>query len=226
MAGLPLTKLILNDGFPGPVNPNMSIPVDGWDGTSHSCVTTPAFPVGTKVMAYTDNTRQPGYYTMYYGNLACYSSAADVSADFSDGKFWCAHTCLTADVADATYEIANNDGSSQPAYVLATCYTTLGWDGTKGFPIAVPCATLAGYQYGWFWVGGVCPCLDATLLQGTAGSAGGACVTTDDVRAGAVFLEYTAASGVLTAIDISQISDATGAVGAVPVAIGYALEAD
>jgi hypothetical protein len=226
MAGLPLSKLVLNDGFPGPVNPNLGIPKNGWNRGGQGCVTSPEYPVGTKIMAYTDNTHCPGWYTMYYGTLASYCADADVSADFSDGKFWCSHTCLTADAADATYELATNDGSSQPAYVLASCYTTAGWDGTKGAPIAVPCASMDGYDYGWFWVGGVCPCADATIIDGTSGDGVGVDVTTDDVRAGAVFLEYTATTGLLTAIDITQISDATGAVGAVPVAIGYSMEAD
>jgi hypothetical protein len=226
MANLPLGKLVLIDGFPGPVNPNVGVPANSWNRNGAGCVTYAEYPPGTKSMGYSDASTAPGWYTMYYGSLACYSSAADVSADFSDGKMWCSHTCLTTDAADATYEIADADGSSQPAHILASCYTTAGWDGTKGAAIAVPCATMDGYDYGWFWVGGVCPLNDVTLFQGTAGSAAGADVTTDDVRAGAVFLEYTAATGLLTAIDVTQMTDATGLVGPAPVPIGTALEAD
>ena len=226
MANLPLTKLVLYDRFPGAPNPNLGIPSGGWNNTTDNEVTSPTYPPGTKIQAYSDNSHAPGHYIMYYGSFAAYSADADVSGDYSDGRFWCSHCCLTDDVADATYEIASGDGSSQPPHVLAACFTTLGWDGTKGSPIAVPCATLDGYDYGWFWVGGVCPASDVTILRGLADSDAGADVTTDDVQAGDVFLEYTATTGLMTACDITQITDATGAIGRLPIPIGYVLEAD
>ena len=225
MATIQLSKLVLTDNFPGPVNSNQGVPANGWNNGG-ACVTSPEYPVGEKRMAYTDNTHCPGWTTFYYGTLACYSNLADVSADFSDGKFWCSHCCLTADAADATYEMATNDGSSSPAYVLATCYTAAGWDGTKGAPLAIPCATMDGYDYGWFWVGGVCPCKDVTVLQGTAGSEAGADVTTSDVKPGPFMLVYDTAAAKPTYTDITAITDATGAVGAIPIPLGQSMEAD
>ena len=104
MANLPLTKLVLYDRFPGTPSPVLGKPTNGWDNAGNGCVTTAEYPLGTKIIAYSDNTHNPGWYTMYYGTLACYSSGADVSDDFSDGKFWCSHCCLTADAADAWAE--------------------------------------------------------------------------------------------------------------------------
>lgn len=226
MATIQLSHINLIDRWPGAVNPNQSIPTDGWDGTGHSCVTTPVYPVGTKIMAYTDNSYCPGYYTMMYGGFAAFSSAADISGDFSDSVQWCGHCCLTSDTADATYEIPNYesvDVSGLPMTVLCREYTagtiTIG-DVSKGGPVALPCATLEGYDYGWFWVGGVCPCKDVTLMQGTADSEAGADMTTDGtVVPGAVWLCITAGTQLLTG-DISGFTAISTPLGFYP-PIGY-----
>jgi len=168
MANLRLSEVVLTDRWPGPVNPHLGIPKEGWDGTEHSGVTAPAYPVGTKIMAYTDNSHCPGWYTMYYGNLAAISDTNyGISEDFSDGKCWCGHCCLTADVSedgDPTYLIALSDGTYQPAYVMHQCTTEAVTDLSNGGGACIPCCTLDGYEYGWFWVGGVCPCKDVTVM--------------------------------------------------------------
>lgn len=216
MANIRLHKIILKDQWPGAANPNCGIPVDGWgvnDGTS------PAYPVGQKRMVYTDNSHQPGMYTMLYGNLAAVSDTNFcISHDFSNGKCWCAHCCLSVDVswaADPTYQIANHDNTAQPMYVMHMCSSLVDSVGTSDYSnsggAALPCCSMDGYDYGWFWVGGVCPCKDATIMEGSETDGNGADMTTDDtiIGGGNVFLDVTARSQVptseftLTAIELS-----------------------
>jgi len=220
MATIRLSRLSLIDKWPGLANPNLSIPTNGWDNTIDNFTTTasgqaPSYPVGTKIMAYTDNTNCPGYYTMM---MLMYHdfSAQDVSGDFSDGNIFCSHV---ATGCASTAELA--DTSRAPYFVVAKCYTAIATDVTKGTPVAVPCATIAsdgtvaytngyGDAYGWFWVGGVCPCEDATLLQGTVGSLLGADMTVNATTApGPVFVDYTTGVPLLMGCDNSNSMDAT-----------------
>lgn len=229
MANLPLTHLILNDTWPGVPNVQKGIPTDGWDNTFDNFNTAddtakafvPPQPIGEKRMVYTDNTNAPGYYTMMY--LAYHDpSSVDISADFSDSAFWCAHT-------DTTHASPlGADLSTPPYYIVSRCYTAAFWDGTKGSPIAVPCSTSIeadssvdfgtgdpasngfGHGWGWFWVGGVCPVKDATLLDDGSGNFKGADVTTDTLmRKGTVILEVTVATGHLMTADASNAGDVT-----------------
>ena len=196
-ATLRLTRINLYDRFPGPVNPNRGVPVDGWgknDGTI------PAFQLGEKRMAYTDNSHAPGYFTMMYGALAGVSKTNYcVSHDYSHGKCWVGHCCLTTDVshaADPTYLIGNPDGTAQPWHVMHRCtsvsdtgFRTTDMSSAGG--AAIPCGTMDPYDHGWFWVGGVCPCKDVTIMGGSAGD--GADMTTyGDVETGGVYLCATA----------------------------------
>jgi len=128
---------------------------------------------------------------MYYGNLAAVSDVNyGISADFSDGLMWCAHCCLTADAGgDLTYKIALDDGTNCPAYIMHQCDANASTDMTNGGAACIPCGTLDYYEYGWFWVGGVCPCKDATIMDGATGDGIGVDITTDGaVIAGAVWL--------------------------------------
>jgi len=226
-AQMHLSSLVLNDRWPGAVNPNQSIPTGGWDNTTDNFTTTSAnqvtrYPVGTKIMAYTDNTYCAGYYTMMY--LMFHSdgsdtATSDISADFSDGNMYCAHS----DSSDA--EKANTDFSVTPYYVVTRCFSAGGGvqasDITSGAPLAIPCATLncdgtgvqiAGYGdcYAWFWVGGVCPCADATLMQGTAGSLAGADVSVETLmRRGPVMACFSGTTIGFLSLDVSNIADTT-----------------
>lgn len=176
---IPLTTVTLVDNWPGVVNPNLSIPTNGWDNTFDNFGTTsgnitPSVPIGTKVMAYTDNTHQPGWYTMMY--LMYHSFESDcISQDMSDSV----QLCVPFD--GSTAELYDN--TNTPWFVVTNEVTNvaLNNDGTRSGLIAFPCATLDsdgtsaygngyGDSYGWFWVGGVCPCKDATILDGTSGN--------------------------------------------------------
>lgn len=177
MAAIPLGNIQLIDRWPGPVNPNLGIPTGGWDGTTHSCVTTAVYQIGTKVMAYSDATPNPGWYTMMYARIAGYSAGTLVGSDgpeqdISDGKMWCFHSELTEDANDNTYSNLNiTDGSHSPRFLLSGCTTSAITDCTLGGPAALACATYNGYECGWFWVGGVCPVADVTIFQGDSGDA-------------------------------------------------------
>ena len=226
-----LSQLILNENkWPGAVNPGLGIPTDGWDNTvdnfttSSGNVNPPNYQVGTKISIYTDNTYCAGNYTMAYLMLHD-SSSADISGDFSNGAMFCSHY----DGSKANkYQ---SDISAVPWYVLTRCYSAGGGDHgsdiTSGSPLAVPCATIAGDSsiehvtgdaqdvgygdaYGWFWVGGVCPCKDATLMQGTAGELAGADISVDEhLRRGSVMAEYSANTLALISNDVTNYDDAT-----------------
>lgn len=190
---IPLSAVQLYDRWPGAVNEGRSIPTNGWDNTCDNYTTTsandlPSYPMGTKIMAYTDNSHGPGWYTMMYLMFHDYSST-DISADMTvTGKF-CIHYDGSASMV--------YDNSHSPYYIVTNHVDlTVGQgsdasDGGDRRPtdfyttrmLAIPCATLDGDgtsadvsanngygdAYGWFWVGGVCPCLDATKIDGSLG---------------------------------------------------------
>jgi len=184
MAGLSIGKISLKDNWPGPVNPALGVPDDGWDGTTHSCVTSPVYPIGTKIMAYSDASTNPGWYTMAYAEVAsmCGGEIAGnggPEGDCSDGLLWVAHCCLTQPAGDLTYKITTHDGSMPPpTYVVAACYSSDSIDVTKGTArIGLACATASGYEHIWMWVGGVCPVQDVSLFRGAADVSDGIDIT-------------------------------------------------
>ena len=226
-SNLRLSQLILSDKkWPGGSLFTEGIPIDGWDNTvdnfttTSSNITPPRYQVGTKITVYTDNTYCAGNYTMAYLMFHDYSSV-DISADFSDGNMFCSHY-------DGSKAVKyQSDISVVPWYVMARCYTATSNDITSGSPLAVPCATIAGDSsiehvtgdpqdvsygdaYGWFWVGGVCPCADVTLMQGTGGSIAGADISVDDeLRKGAVMMNYLTPTTSIVNVDTSNFNDVT-----------------
>ncbi|MDD5533075.1 MAG: hypothetical protein PHC52_09785 [Syntrophales bacterium] len=219
MATVRLSKVILNDRWPGTPS-DLPVPINGWDNTLDNFKTTastdlPRYPLGTKIRAYTDNTNCPGWYTMMYLQLTSYCSGACISADFSDGKFLCAHA------AEITTSMNPVDASIPGYYVVARCYTAVASDATIGAPLAVPCASLApdgttaytngyGDAYGWFWVGGVCPCKDATIMDDGSGNTKGVDMTTfSTLRRGPFMVEITGGTCMLESPDMSAVADAT-----------------
>lgn len=178
--GIRIGLISLYDNWPGPVNPNLGRPSSGWCVTS--CPTTAAYPAGTKIMAYSDATINPGWFTMMYGQIACSSTTNAKTAGAPEGDvsvfgLFCGHCDITTDVADTTYVIEMPDASNAPPmYVLTGCWSA-STDLTKGGPLAVACGTMNAHQWGWFWVGGVPPVLDVTKLQGALSNTRGAEIT-------------------------------------------------
>lgn len=175
-----LSQVRLIDKFPGAVNNNLGIPTGGWDNTTDNFTTTSigqagSYPLGTKIMAYTDSSYVKGWYTMAYLMYHSFESV-DISADYSDGLQVCSHF----DNSDAEKYIL--DISACPYYVVSNELTAANSDISSGAGVAFPCFTLEsdgtkssvanqsyGDAYGWFWIGGVCPCRDVTRLDGTLG---------------------------------------------------------
>lgn len=230
-SNLRLSQLILNESkWPGAVKFTEGIPVNGWDNTVDNFTTTsgnvtpPNYRVGTKISVYTDNTYCAGNYTMAY-LMFHDSSSADISGDFSDGAMFCSHY-------DGSKAVKyQSDISAVPWYVMTRCYSAGGGDHgsdiTSGSPLAIPCATLVGDSsiehttgdaqdlgygdaYGWFWVGGVCPAKDVTLMQGTGGSLAGADISVDDeLRKGSVMMNYLTNTLGIVNTDTSNFNDVT-----------------
>lgn len=207
-------------GWPGPVNPNRSIPTDGWDNTIDNITTTvaseaPPVPIGTKIMAHSNNPEAPGYYVMQYLMFHDYSSAPISATDYSLKGAWCSHY----DGSDA--EKYATDTSAVPWYVVSKCYTAVSSDITKGQPMCLPCATLdsdgsavqvTGYgdTYGWFWVEGVCPLDDVSHFRGALDTSKGFDFSTDTLmRGGPLMVCMTAAVAWLSSDDGTNYGDST-----------------
>jgi hypothetical protein len=202
---IPLSSIQLVDRWPGPVNPNFGKPTDGWDSSNAgnfkttSGDTNAPYKLGTKIMQYSDNTHAPGWYTMMYLHYHAFESGA-ISRDYSDTVQW----CVQSDVS--TSEL--NDNSHAPYCVVTNEVTAGTTDWSRGALLALPCSTVTasdgttdgtannsyGGGYGWFWVGGVCPVLDATLFDTTQATTTGVGV---EVECGSLY-----AGGPLT-IDVS-----------------------
>ena len=232
-ANIRLAYLNLHDTWPGEANQNLGIPTDGWDNTVENFQTTASgqavpIPVGQKRSVYTDNTNCPGTYTMMY--LAYHdTSSYDVSGDFSDTQFWCA---ALGDSSRTQW----SDGSKTPYYVVSRCVTgtntMMRTDATVGAPLAVPCASITadssvssasgdapvdddfGGAYGWFWVGGVCPVKDVTIMAdltygSTCGGRGVDITAGTDLKRGNFYAEISSAALILTSGDFTELFDET-----------------
>lgn len=239
-----LTSLIMNDGFPGSPNPNLGIPAGGFDATAWNFSTTdntalaenPPYPPGTKIQAYTDNSNCQGYYTMAYLARHEYSTEC-ISSDISETGIFCAgigEECVTH------WSVTYTDNSHAPWWVVAKIQVQ--GDSTKitcaslGLPIAIACSTVDadsseaaemsaadpkelgyGHAWGWFWVGGVCPCADITFLKGLGNSLLGVDITVDSGESGYVFACATGAAGngvFMPTNDLSSANDLSMVAGA------------
>ena len=232
-----LTALTLVDNWPGAANPNYGIPTGGWDNTTDNFTTTvagqvPPQEIGQKRMVHTDQSHSPGWYTMQYLKYHTFEDTDISVGDFSSNLGVCCHY----DASQAEdYKV---DLSVVPYYVVSSDITDtdavpsgkLG----PGIRIAYPCASLSsdgssaltngfGDAFGWFWVGGVCPVEDATILDGTAGDGIGAEVACGSmVVAGAVIAGISTASIFIESPDVSAVSGADVSEGGnVPTIIGF-----
>lgn len=231
-----LSHLVLYDKWPGIPNPNLGIPRGGFDATAWNLSTkddtamadAPPYPLGTKIQAYTDNSNCPGYYTMMYLARHEFSSEC-ISSDFSEANIFC---CAPGTLCQThTSEVGVDASGAPPYYFVTACYTAASCEVSLGAPVAVACTTTDadssesldtttndpraqgfGHALGWFWVGGVCPCADITLLRGLGDSAAGADITCDTdayQKKGPVMLEYTAATVNVFSCDITNFADTT-----------------
>lgn len=172
MADIFLRDVLLFDQWPGVPDPNLSCPTEGFDASTQ-CSSTPVWPLGTKIQNYNDSTYGPGYYTMIY-LMFCETSvhAYDID-DPSTGYNMCFH------VNDVCDNIPGNSDAANYWYIVTNDLTSS--DGTLGGALAFAAYDLSGNsgttesnECGWFWCGGVNPCItdsatntaDCTRLAG------------------------------------------------------------
>ena len=199
-----LGKITLIDKWPGPVNPSLGTPRNGWGAGADG--TTPKYPLGTKIMGYSDASVNPGWYTMAYVEVASpcsgtLTAAGGPEGDVSDGGLFMGHCDLTADAADATYKFTSNDGSTAPTYVVSACFSSVT-DLSKGTGrFGIMCHTASGYEYGWMWVGGVCPVGDVSIFRGALdAAAGGEITVSTNISSRALYVADTTSLGLVLAV--------------------------
>ena len=194
MANSHLYDLVLEDKWPGVPNPNLGIPLAGFDGTTHHDVTAAVYPIGTKIQIYSDATKSPGYSTLIYLDFHCVSgknSIECISAGWGIVQQFC--NSVLADGTRHPFHVTNVGGIDTGA----KCATNSGI-------IAFACGSItdadvttdagATGHFGWGWCGGVCPYDDITFLN--------ADITTDGNVAGGKLISPI--------IDTSQITIGLG----------------
>lgn len=160
--------LTFKDGWPeGEVL--YGIPQDGFNGATHHNVSTPAYPVGTKIRVWDNNDAskgRQGWATFIYLRVGTAGTTATLAAkDFVVPE---AFAALTAD-ANGLYRVTNDsDGSSHM--------------GTGSPMVAIAIGAMTDLYYGWFQCGGTPAanlvtsassyCLDGTFKTNGAVTAG------------------------------------------------------
>ncbi|MHC4464782.1 MAG: hypothetical protein ACYS6W_08675 [Planctomycetota bacterium] len=152
MASLGAEEFILYDTMPGPVNPNMSKPVNGFDSTHSNNVSTAVYRPGTKIMSFQDvtvttagsRTANIGGYTCVYAKYVCGTTAIDVTA----GEIMTQYDGSAGVIPFAvTRDLSGSNGAGQNS------------------PCAIACADITPNAFGWYWCEGVCPQEDVTALD-------------------------------------------------------------
>ena len=191
MAGeLELHKILLNDKWPGKSNPNLGVPAGGWDSTLYSCCqTVPTYPPGTKIQAYNDHTYCEGGYTMCY---MCFHECSNYEFDIvavSENNAMC---------SDVGGECVESLALLAGSYGGVVDYTgSLWWLVTNSFAdsdasatgrVAVGCCGMSEGEFGWFWVGGVCPVADVTFFDLQAGGVGSVMLGEGNIAMGSILM--------------------------------------
>jgi hypothetical protein len=194
------SDFILLDNFPGVASPNTPMPTGGFAQKDTSAL----YPVGTKITKYQDNSvgaqgssvANKGYYTMMYTAMYDYTNAADAS----EGRL-CQLACGSAKARGGIFVTLDTSGGQN---VQA---------GKNYGPVAIPCVSFgfsfASPEYGWFWVGGVCPNHDLSGCDIT-----GYLIDATDVDGGTTFgIDYDATTikfGILEATQGTRAAFALG----------------
>lgn len=145
---LDVDYLVLIDNWPGSPSPNLSVPSDGFTGSSHHNVATAIYKLGTKIQVYNTGVTagRAGFSTFIY-------------LQFVLGQTHAALQVVTPDTNAALYVVTNDPDSCLSIAAL---------------PSAISLSAMTTAYHGWFWCGGVCPEEFVAALTGnvlTAGSA-------------------------------------------------------
>ena len=221
MAGeLELHKILLYDKWPGEPNPNLGVPAGGWDSTIYSCCqTVPTYPPGTKIQAYQDHTYCEGQYTMAY---LCFHESSDYEFDI-----------VAVSENNAMCSDVGGEGADD-LVVLAGCYggvldytESLWWIVTNSFVngdasatgrVAVGACGMSEGEFGWFWVGGVCPVAEVTLFDLQSGGVGSVMLGEGNIAMGSKLMPANDGTGGIVLIPWDGAFEYTPA--------GLALDAD
>lgn len=123
------SNILLFDNWPGPVKELQTPPKDGFDGSEHSGVTTPAYRLGEKVCVY-DETGEGWATFIYLKNVE-----STTSATLSVGS-------ICSPNGTYLYRVDQDpDDNSDITIKCGLC--------------AVALTALTNNQFGWFWCGGV-----------------------------------------------------------------------
>lgn len=190
MASIAPSDMYLKDMWPGPYNPHMSIPTDGWDSTKIGAGNNNSiarFVPGTKIIGMNEvtisrgrsATMQTGGYTMIYTKYVCYTDAQDLSA---------------------TDIVVMGCGSAKGTGVMSCSRDMSAGNGiVTGGPAAIACADCTPDSYVWAWCGGQAPLNDCTALDVTG------IVTDGSVEGGEAFvLSVGASHATFSAVDSSN----------------------
>jgi hypothetical protein len=151
-------KIILYDLWPGDPVENLSEPLDGFTGSDHHNVVSPAYDIGTKIRVYDDTSK--GYATFIYLQNIQGTAGAVAAKD---------PVCM--------------DTSEQATAATSATWYKVGSDGGETLvngPMAIAISAMTTAYYGWFWCGGVCP---VSYVSGL----GGNYVTDSSLTAGGMF---------------------------------------
>ena len=159
----------LLDGWPGVVDPNMGMPIDGFTGALHHNVVAAQYPVGTKIAVYNTGTKpgitsEPGWATFIYLKVGTQDTTAIA-----------AKTIVVQDSATNWYEVTNDPDDCVNVETGAA---------------AIALSAITDAYYGWFWCAGVCPEEFVSDLGGTYLTVDGCAAgpITADARTGVIGL--------------------------------------
>lgn len=145
------SKIYLVDRWPGVVDRNIfggGAPPDGFTGSSHHNVATPAYQVGKKVAVYDETNK--GIAILAYLQYIAGTKAATLAL--------------------AARQFLAMDTSEQATAATSPTYFKLSDDASEALiqgPLAVALSAMTTTYYGWFWVGGVCPVSFVAALNDT-----------------------------------------------------------
>lgn len=179
-----ISKLVLACNRISAPTASIGLPTDGFTGSNHFNVATPAYPLGTTVQVQqTGVTGQAGITQFTYLKVGTQTTGVAIAA-----KTICVQ-------ASTTPLVVTNDKS--------------GCIALGGTYLAVALAAMTDGYYGWFWTGGVCPVDFVAALTGNVPTnsnviAGPVCAVTlvaNAIGVGPVAAATQVASGFATASD-------------------------